>query len=168
MSPWKVILATLVIFCSGLAVGALMVKKYARTGSHSRQTAVAVNPHPSPTPSHLQQKEFLRRMHNELTLRLEQRERIEQILKESQERTKEIREKIAPEMKEEVKKVREQIRMELIPEQQIKFDELIKTKLPRKSDEPSEASRRRFLPKDGFRRAQTNNPPTNGVRPVNP
>ena len=167
MSPWKVILATLVIFCSGLAVGALMVKKYSRSGSHFRP-AVAVNPNPSPTPSHLQQKEFLRRMHNELTLRLEQRERIEKILKESQERTKEIREKIAPEMKEEVKKVREQIRAELAPDQQGKFDELIKAKPARKTDDQSDDSRRKFLPKDGFRRQQTNTPSTNSIQPANP
>ena len=165
MSPWKVILATLVIFCSGLAVGALMVKKYSRSGSHSRSAGVPSNP--APTPSHLQQKEFLHRMHSELTLRSEQRERIEKILKESQDRTKEIREKIAPEMKEEVKKVREQIRLELTPEQQGKFDELIKTKSPRKPDEQGTESPRKFFPKDGFRRQQTNAPATN-VQPANP
>jgi Spy/CpxP family protein refolding chaperone len=167
VSPWKVILATLVIFCSGLAVGALMVKKYSRPGSHSRAAAVSANPNPSLSPSHLLQKEFLRRMHNELTLDTEQRQRIEKILKESQERTKEIREKIAPEMKEEVKKVREQIRAELTPEQQPKFDALIKAK-PRKPDEQGGESSRKIFPKDGFRRQQTNAPVTNSVQPANP
>ena len=165
MSPWKVILATLVIFCSGLAVGALMVKKHSRPGLHSRPAGVPSNP--TPSPSHLQQKEFLRRMHHALTLRPEQRERIEKILKESQERTKEIREKIAPEMKEEVKRVREQIRVGLTPEQQGKFDELIKTKSPRKSDEQGIDSPRKIFPKDGFRRQQTNALDTN-VQPANP
>ncbi len=165
MSPWKVILATLVIFCSGLVVGALFVKKTARTILSSRPL------HNAPTNAaplsiwHQQQREFLRRMDRELALNPEQHSKIEKVLKESQDRTKEIREKIAPEMREELKNVREQIRSQLTPDQQKKFEEAMKVKLLRKPDEPNDDHRKL---KDGFRRPRTNSVSTNPVSPVNP
>lgn len=164
MSPWKVILATLVIFCSGLAVGALLVKKTARTmmGARSFQN---VGTNAPASLWHQQQKEFLRRMERELGLTTEQRGSIEKILKESQERTKEIREKIAPEMREELKKVREQIRAELTPEQRTKFEEAIKVKPPRKAEEVGEERRKT---RDGVRRPRTNGVSTNLLSPIAP
>jgi len=156
VSSWKVILATLVIFCSGLVVGGLIVKKNLRPlpNSHPFHGAMTNSP---PSLWHQQQKEFLRRMDRELKLSVEQHGRIESFLKDSQERTKLIREKVAPEMKEELKKVREQIRGELTPAQQIQFEESFKSKLPRKPDEMGEDFRRK-LPKDGVRRQNTNAP----------
>jgi hypothetical protein len=158
VSYWKVIFATIVIFCSGLVVGALLVKKTARTVLNSRPLHnISTN-----TPIslwHQQQKEFLRRMDHELELNSDQRTSIEKILKDSQERTKQIREKIAPEMREELKKVREQIRAELTAEQEQKFEELVKIKPPRKPDDGK---------KDGFRRARTNAFSTNTVAPASP
>ncbi|MEO6036237.1 MAG: hypothetical protein ABIQ35_13355 [Verrucomicrobiota bacterium] len=166
MIPWKVIFATLVIFCSGLVVGNLVAKKNLRAPS---------NPHPfhgaltNPPPSlwHQQQKDFLRRIDGELTLSSEQHAKIEKILKDSQERTKAIREKFAPEMKEELKNVREQIKAELLPAQQAKFDEAIKAKPARRPDESIEDFRRR-ISKEGGRRARTNASPAKVGSPVNP
>lgn len=157
MSPWKVILATLVIFCSGIAVGALLVKKKSRPTpvAHALQRGHTN----APSAWNLLQKELVRKMDRELDLSSEQRERIEKILKESQERTKQIREKIAPEMREEVKTVREQIRSELKPEQKQKFEEAVKIKPPRKQDDGR---------KDGPRRGRTNTLSTNLVSPVDP
>lgn len=158
MSPWKVILATLVIFCSGLAVGALLVKK----------TQTVSPPHfshrgPTNLPAwNLLQKELVRKMDRELNLSPEQRTQIEKLLKESQERTKEIRETIAPVMREEMKKVREQIRAELNPEQQEEFEKSMKAKL-RKPGEQNDEFRRK---KDGVR-GQTNATSTN-LQPANP
>jgi hypothetical protein len=156
VSPWKVILATLVIFCSGLVVGALLVRKTARPIQIAQ--ALQRGHTNAPTAWNLLQKELIRKMDRELKLSPEQRERIGKILKESQERTKQIREEIAPEMREELKKVREQIRSELDPEQQQKFEEALKSKSPKK-------------PEDGKRdnrRARTNLISTNVVSPVNP
>jgi hypothetical protein len=159
--PWKVIFATLVIFCSGLVVGGLIVKKNSRSfaNPHPFHGALTNNP---PSLWHQQQKDFLRHMDHDLKLTPEQHVRIEKTLKESQERTKQIREKIAPEMREELKKVRDQIRAELTPEQQKIFDEAVKTKTPRKPDDGSEERRKT---KDGFRRARTNAVSTNLVSP---
>jgi hypothetical protein len=161
VSPWKVILATLVIFCSGLAVGALIVKKKSRPApvAHSTQRGHTN----APSAWNLLQKELVRKMDRELDLSAEQRVRIEKILKESQERTKQIRERIAPEMREELKDVREQIRTELDPEQQEKFEKAMKVK-QRKPDEQGDESRRK---KDGSRRQPTNAPSTN-IEPSTP
>ncbi len=163
MSPWKVILATLVIFCSGLVVGALMVRKTARAIFNSRPPHVSTNTLPSLW--HQQQRDFLRRIDDELNLNPIQRENIARILKQSQERTKAIKEKIAPEMREELKKVREEIHAELTSAQQKKFEEAMKAKPPRKLDEAGEETRRKF---PGSRRARTNAAVTNIVSPANP
>lgn len=157
MIPWKVIFATLVIFCSGLLVGSLTAKKNLRTAPMTHPFHGALT-NPPPSLWHQQQKDFLRRMDSELALTPEQHGRIEKILKESQERTKAIREKVAPEMKEELKKVRTQIKTELQPDQQVKFEEATKSKPARRLDETNEDFRRRLL-KEGNRRARTNSVP---------
>ena len=106
-------------------------------------------------------------MDGELGLSQDQHGKLEKILKESQERTKAIREKIAPEMKKQLKRVREQIKAELLPAQQAKFDEAIKFKSSRKPDESSEDFRRRLM-KEGSRRGRTNAPATNLISPAKP
>jgi hypothetical protein len=141
-------------------VGALVTKKNVRSIPIAHQLQRGSTNAPFSI-WHIQQREFIRRMDRELDLSPEQRERIAQILKESQERTKLIREKILPEMREEMKKVREQIRAELTGDQQEKFEQAMKTKSPRKPDEPGEELRRKLSPKDGPRRQQTNSPATN-------
>ena len=159
MRCWKVILATLVIFCSGLVVGALLAKKNAHNVLGARPLHNISSNNAPLSLWHQQQKEFLRRMDHELGLSSEQRMNVEKILKESQERTRQIREKITPEMREELKNVREQIRAELKPDQQEKFEEAVKIKPPRKQEDGK---------KDGPRRARTNTLSTNIVSPANP
>ena len=164
MIPWKVIFATLVIFVSGLVVGSLVAKKklLATPASHPFHGALT---NPPPSLWHQQQKDFLRRLDSELTLSHEQHTKIEKILKESQERTKAIREKVAPEMREELKKVRTQIKGELLPEQQKKFEEGIRSKPSRKPGESIDDFRSR-MPKEGGRRRSTNTISTNTAWPV--
>ena len=158
MSYWKVILATLVIFCSGLVVGGLLVKRTGRAvlTAHPFRSALT---NTSISLWHQQQKDFLKRIDHELGLNENQHANIEKILKDSQERTKQIRDKIAPEVREELKNVREQIRAELTPEQQEKFEKAVKIKPPRKPEDGK---------KDGLRRGRTNALSTNLVAPANP
>ena len=145
MSPWKVILATLVIFVSGVVTGALVTRKWPPPTQPQppKNPRMAAPPGPTGPGSlwHQQQKDFLRRLEKELDLTPEQRGRIESILKESHERTRVIRKKIEPELREEMKKVREQIRAELTLEQQKQFEESLKPKPPRKEDKPDEFRR---------------------------
>ena len=115
MSTWKVILATLVIFCAGLFTGGLGVKSLLqqRTG---REPLIA--------PQGMR-TEFLRRMARELELQPEQRERIDQILAESQERHREIMGLVGPELRDEYRRTVKLLRDELSPEQRRNFDQLL-------------------------------------------
>jgi hypothetical protein len=161
VSPWKVIFATLVIFCSGLVTGAVLIRQFERPHAPRRpQPPTPVTQPAAPSPWHQQQRDLLKRMEKQLDLSTEQRERIEKIMKESQERTKAIREKVAPELREEVKRLRELVRVELTPDQQKTFDEAIKPKLPKKGDDASDENRKR--------RQQSTNAPAAAPAPSTP
>lgn len=70
--------------------------------------------------------DFLRRMQRELNLTAEQREPIDKILKEGQERMKKLMETIEPRRREELKQTIDEFRAVLTPEQQKRFDGLLK------------------------------------------
>ena len=70
--------------------------------------------------------DFLRRMERDLDLAPEQREPIDKILKEGQERTKKIMETVEPRRREEFKRTIDEFRAVLTPEQRKRFDELLK------------------------------------------
>ena len=129
VSTWKVILATMVIFTAGMLTGGVMIHQFAKRPSP-----------PAPFQPMILRKEFLGRMNRELALTRQQRERIEKIMTESQERTRLLWELVGPEMRDEVMHVREDIREELRPEQLTKFEELMKQR-PRK---PMETDPRRL------------------------
>ena len=65
-------------------------------------------------------------MERELKLTAEQREPIDKILKEGQERMKKLMETVEPRRREELKKTIEEFRAVLTPEQQKRFDGLLK------------------------------------------
>ena len=147
MSPWKVIMATAVIFGTGSVTGALMIKRQDRVqGAQGYAVLPGVTNSAAPgvafTPPgwQLQSKEFLRRMDKQLQFSPEQRQHVEKILAESQDRTKPLWEQIAPQLRDELKRVREEIRGELNPEQQKKFVRMMKLRAQAK---PEAAPRRR-------------------------
>ena len=121
MKAWQVILATMVIFGAGVVTGGLFVKHVGHVQNPHPPANAA--PHNAPAPWHLQRVEFIRRLEKQLDLSPDQRKRVEDIMRESQERTKPLWEGIGPQLREELKNVREQIRAELTPQQQKKFDE---------------------------------------------
>ena len=147
MNPWKVILATMVIFGCGLVSGVLLIKT-ASQNVHPSVVVPEVSAPPvfstnlaslAPTnpavvtrtnvvwaPFQAQRMALLRQMVNRLHLDPDQRERIGQIIKESQERNKELWQEIAPQMREEFKRVTEDIRKELSPQQERKFQEMLR------------------------------------------
>jgi Spy/CpxP family protein refolding chaperone len=81
--------------------------------------------------------EFLHRAQRELDLTPEQRERIDKLLKESQERTRKIMEPIAPEFHAELQRTKEEFRAVLTPDQQKRFDDLIKLHRPHQRSQPT-------------------------------
>ena len=117
----------MVIFGAGVITGGLLVHrtggvKKVRPIKPATTNAVTQNV----TPSQMQRMEFLVRANRELELTPEQRERIERILKEGQERTRQIWETVGPDMRKELQLVRERIKVELTPEQRRRFEELMK------------------------------------------
>jgi hypothetical protein len=132
VSPWKVILATMVIFGCGVVTGAILITTVGRSHSPGVETILRPsgngksNPNNPPSPLQIQRVEFLRRMEKQLNLTADQRERIGKIIRASQDRTKPLWDIIAPQMRKEVKRVQEEIKQELTPDQQIKFAELLK------------------------------------------
>lgn len=150
MKIWKIILATLVIFGTGVITGGLLVgvadgmRGYRPHGparnAHLPQAttpapAVSNTPHerdprmtlPLGVPPRRQfPKDFLERLDRELKLTPDQRKQIDQVIDEGQKHTKEIWERIAPEVRQEMKNSREQILNLLSPEQKTRFEELMK------------------------------------------
>ena len=87
--------------------------------------------------------EFLRRMERDLDLTPEQRAPIDKVLQEGQERMKKLMDTVEPRRREEFMKTMEEFRAVLTPEQQKRFDELVKqqqqrTREQRKAAPPRE------------------------------
>ena len=123
----------MVIFGAGVVTGGLLV----------RQTMLvqpAKQPHPShsiPAAPNLTRIEFLRRAERDLDLSPEQRVQADKLIAESQERTKKIVEPVAPKLREELNQTKSQFRALLNPDQQAKFDEMLKKMAhPRDSHRP--------------------------------
>jgi Spy/CpxP family protein refolding chaperone len=139
VNPWKVILATLVIFGAGIATGTFLAGNSNPVSRLHRRLAAAEGAHHATNASEANRefkfppplglplrKDFLDRLEKEIKLTPQQRERIEKIITEGQERTKELWEVIEPEMHDVLVETREGIRNELTPEQQASFSELLK------------------------------------------
>ena len=130
MNPWKFILATVLIFGTGVVTGALV------TTLVERPHKAANRPVQQLTYSQIQRAEFLVRLQKQLDLTPEQHDRIGHILHDSNQRTKPYWDPVAAKMKDEVRTVTAQIRAELTPEQSAKFDAEIKSaRNPKKTDD---------------------------------
>ncbi len=131
MNSWKVILATMVIFATGVITGGLLVKNTAGPFKDGRPKKVVIAPgtNQSPltvVPPQMQRMEFLLRARNELNLTPEQHDRIEKIIREGQEKSRKLWENVSPELRKELQSVHEKIRGELTPEQRRRFEQLLK------------------------------------------
>jgi len=140
VNNWKVILATMVIFGAGVVTGGLLVRHVER-GSHQRpqRAGAAVRPAP-PASAGVMRLEFLRRMERELDLTPAQREPINRILKEAQDRTKKIMDTVEPQRREEFRRTIESFRAVLTPAQQKRLDTLIKQQHQRGREQRKGAS----------------------------
>ncbi len=129
MNPWKFILATVLIYGTGVVTGVLV------TALVERPHKAAARPSQQLTYSQIQRAEFLGRLDKQLSLSPEQHDRIGQILRDSNQRTKPYWDPVAARMKDEIRVVTDRIRAELTPEQTAKFDAEIKlSRSPKKQD----------------------------------
>jgi hypothetical protein len=142
VNSWKVILATMVIFGTGVVTGGLLVQ-HARPGGvrHPQRASGAVHA-TQPSPAGVIRIEFLRRMERELDLAPAQREPIDKILKDGQERTKKLMDTVEPRRREEFKRTIEEFRAVLTPEQRSRFDGVVKQQQQRAREQRKSASSR--------------------------
>ena len=139
MNSWKVILATVVIFGAGVLTGGLLVNyvdhgpggpgrlpfwrgdQYSQMGDYGHQREL-----PRPRSPEMWRKEFIGHLDETLKLTPKQHAAIAKIIAEGQERNWEIWTNVAPKMRQEIEEVHQRIRAELTPEQQKKFDAMVK------------------------------------------
>ncbi len=185
MNAWKVVCATLVIFIAGIITGASLVR-FAERGPRpwQRMTRAAPDmPSPPNNPalpsfprtanttapgSPLLSRDFVQLLGHQLRLSPEQRERINQIMSEGQERLRELRASLEPQTRKQLMETREQIRALLTPEQRELFEQLMKQRTTRRSDGPGQLDReRRFRdqrnpmpPRDAGPDGEAGEPPT--------
>jgi Spy/CpxP family protein refolding chaperone len=131
VNTWKVILATMVIFITGVVTGGLLVRFAEREPAPAEHGTAQQRPAPPGTPGWVR-IDFLRKMQKELDLTVDQSHRVDKLLKESQERTKKLMEPISPSLRAEVQRTKEEFREILTPEQRARFDELVKQQHPQK------------------------------------
>lgn len=173
MKEWKVILATLVIFGTGVVTGGLLVHLTSQKPVRPRPLANQGTPLPplrdtgkeSRNPSLDQRKEYLSRLTRELQLSSEQLEKVEKILKDSQVRTKAVWESVQPRMQEEVRKTKEQIQGVLSDEQRRRFDEMA-APLPMSKEKRFEKGKQTNSPR-ASREGSASNAPANAPASTN-
>lgn len=137
MNAWKIILATVVIFATGVITGGMLVhytdaSRPRKPGAtrpwqpQGRELANAPTNRPAQPAADQKRMMFVLRVQEELRLQPDQKERIEKIVREGQERTQSIWDRVSPELKRNLGEVQDRIRAELTPGQRKRFEELLK------------------------------------------
>ena len=152
MNSWKVILATVVIFGAGVLTGGFLVNSIDRQhGPNSpflfwRGTTHDMAGHEQARPGDLSRprspemwrKDFIGHLDKDLNLTPEQHAAISKIIAEGQEQNRQIWTNVAPKLRDEMEQVHQRIRAQLTPDQQKKFEEMVKQFAPRhQSHNPS-------------------------------
>ncbi len=123
----------MVIFATGVLTGGLLVGHFEHAQIVQRPAGQgATNNRPLlPVSPVVMRDNLLKRVSRELDLTPEQHDRVDKILKESQERTRKV---MGPFLKDEMQRTTATFRDVLSPEQQVRFDELLKEQQQRGHD----------------------------------
>jgi hypothetical protein len=124
VNSWKIILATVVIFGAGVVTGGLLVNHVERTRPGLRRPP-RVTEDFTPRPEILKTN-FVQRLDNAVHLTSEQRGQIEKIIADGQQRNRELWKQVAPEFRPVMQEVRRRIHEVLTPEQQKRFEQLLR------------------------------------------
>jgi len=155
VNVWKIVCATLVIFIAGIVTGVVLVRLGeggAKPGGRpvrefasrpqpqppNRSTDNPGNPNSGPMG-----REFVAALERQLQLTPEQREQVNKLMREGQERIRALRQNIEPEVRQEMQRTHEQIQALLTPEQREQFLSLIKQRFQRRPDASSPERRGR-------------------------
>lgn len=134
MKSFKIILAVLVIFGAGFFSGHLFSS---RAQSRPASTALSepgetgVRGTNSVPPWERGRRSFIGRLQEDLGLTDEQRDRMDVIFQESRQRTHELWERLREPMAKEVQFVADQVKTVLTPDQQEKYDEMMRSRFRR-------------------------------------
>lgn len=123
MSPWKVILATMVIFVCGVVTGALVIKTQ---GGRPSFPAASGRFYSIGPPGLAPVDAVVRQLKDRLALTTNQCGQIVRIMQDSQTTNAAIRKNIAPLLQKEVDRAHQAITNCLTSEQQIKYADLLK------------------------------------------
>jgi hypothetical protein len=171
VNSWKVILATMVIFGTGVVTGGLLVR-FADQGRERRPPRGTGVVRTAPlTAAGLMRLDFLRRVERDLELTPEQHGQVDKILRDGQERMKKLMETVEPRRREEFKRVMEELRTALSPEQRKRLDALLKQQQQRARDQRKAAPGRERLPQrtpPGMAPATTNAEASPLAKPAGP
>jgi Spy/CpxP family protein refolding chaperone len=198
VNTWKIVFATLVIFIAGIITGASLVRfAQGRGGRMNPRQQPEIkqpgNPGRPENPNHrndpefgnqpgqqpgLLNRQFVLGLDRQLKLTPEQRDKVEKLMLEGQERIRQMRSKLEPEMRKEMAGVNEQIKALLTPEQREQFERIMKQRFPLRPDQPNQPDRRFREPREprgdqgGFREQRGEQPPPRppegGEPPQNP
>ena len=116
----------MVIFGMGVVTGGLLVRHVDHGRDRRPQHVTGAVRVAQPSAAGVMRIEFLRRVERELDLTPAQREPIDKVLQEGQERMKKLMETVEPRRREEFKKTMDEFRAVLTPEQQKRFYDLVK------------------------------------------
>ena len=133
MKSWSLIFATIVIFGAGVITGGLLVDHvkhptYNRP-SHPQPPQLAPNETgdmPGPLRAQMLNKQFVGQLDDELQLTKQQREQIQKIISDGQQRTRDLWKLVGPQFQLVSRDTRQQIKNVLTPEQRKQFEILMK------------------------------------------
>ena len=169
MNAWKIVLATLVIFIAGIITGASLVRfSQNRGGRMNQRPQPEINQPNNPSRPENQNRrndpefgnqtgqqpgplnrQFVLGLDRQLKLTREQRDKVEKLMVEGQERIRQMRSKIEPEMRKEMQSVNEQIKTILTAEQREQFERIMRQRFPLRPDQPNQPDRRFREPRGG-------------------
>jgi hypothetical protein len=123
VNAWKIILATFLIFGTGMVTGGLLTHRFERSPTRVPETSLTTQTNNAPG---LARVNLLRGMEVQLDLKPDQRQVIDKILRDGEEHARKIGEPIQPALREEAQKTLDEFRAALTPQQQTRFDDLMK------------------------------------------
>jgi len=124
---WKIILATVVIFGAGVMTGGLLVNYVEQSRPDDHRPPPGNHDSDLPMPrSGMFNKSFAQQLDDVLHLTPDQRNAIEKIIADGQQRNRDLWKLVSPQFRSVMQDVHQKIRDQLTPDQQKQFEVLLK------------------------------------------